>query len=80
MIKECQNCEHLIKRYGYCPVIEDWIDKMMPIIMPLIVGISIAIIVYSAGDMLIEGSSIMKAAADTAAQVKMQTLGKQLIS
>ena len=26
LIHECKNCEFLIERYGYCPVIEEYVD------------------------------------------------------
>jgi len=23
---DCKDCEHLIKRYGFCPVVNDWVE------------------------------------------------------
>ena len=25
MTPQCKTCEHLIERYGYCQVVEDWV-------------------------------------------------------
>ena len=24
---ECKDCKYLIKRYGFCPVVNDWVTK-----------------------------------------------------
>lgn len=29
MTPECKTCEHLIEKYGYCPVIEDWVGPLL---------------------------------------------------
>ena len=28
---KCKDCEYLIKRYGYCPVVEDWVCESLNI-------------------------------------------------
>ncbi len=26
-MKNCKNCENLIERYGYCPIVEEWVES-----------------------------------------------------
>ena len=30
-MKDCNNCELLIKRYGYCPIVEEWVEPQLNI-------------------------------------------------
>jgi len=26
---KCKSCEYLIKRYGYCPIVEEWVEPQL---------------------------------------------------
>jgi len=54
------------------------IEQYMPLILMIMFAVSIAIIIYSASDMLLTGSGIMANAAETAASVKGSILGQQI--
>jgi len=57
---------------------KDFIDKFMPLILMIMFAVGIAIILYSASDMLVSGSSIMANAAASAAQIKGSIIGAQV--
>lgn len=49
---------------------QTWIQKWMPLIAPILVAIAIAIVLFSAGDMLQSGSQIMSSSLDVAQKIK----------
>jgi hypothetical protein len=54
-------------------------DKFGPMILVIITALALGIILYSAGDMMQSGSSLMSSAADTAAGIKGSILGQQIV-
>lgn len=32
MIQECESCEYLIERYGFCQVVNDWVEPQLDIL------------------------------------------------
>jgi hypothetical protein len=55
-------------------------DRYMPLILMIMFSLGIAIIIYSAGDMLMQGSSLMNEAAKAAAGAKSNILGQTILS